>query len=162
MKLLVVCSVASALALAGCGSDDASDYLPKAGSPWVRTTDGAQNQMMTAMFMDLANPGSKDIKLISADCSSVAGVTEVHEMVKKDGKMVMQKVENGVVVPKESHLHMKPGGHHIMLMKLKKPIPVGEEVTCTLSFDTGKTIEVKATARKATADDEKYEGEHEH
>jgi hypothetical protein len=34
---------------------------------------------------------------------------------------------------------LKPGGYHVMLMKLTRPLAAGDEVTLTLDFSDGTT-----------------------
>lgn len=117
---------------------------------------------MTALFAELTNPTSEDITLTSADCGDVAGKIEIHEVVEADGKMVMQEVEGGHVVPAESHLHMAPGGPHVMLMDLTRELPVGsEEITCTLMFDNDQKLEVTAPIKAFAHDQESYHS-HDH
>lgn len=147
------------LVTAGCSS--ASPEVKAPGilieDAWVRTTDGAKDQTMTALFAGLTNPGSSDLSLTKADCSAVAGKTEIHEMVKgDDGKMMMREAVNGVTVPKESHIHLKPGGYHVMLMQLKQQLPVGEEVSCDLTFSDGVTKTVKAPVKVFTEEEDHY------
>ncbi|MDO4784502.1 MAG: copper chaperone PCu(A)C [Propionibacteriaceae bacterium] len=159
MKRSVAALAIPLVLAAGCAST--APKVKAAGivveKPWVRTTDGATNQTMTALFADLTNPTASDISLTSADCGSVAGKTEIHEMVKgEDGKMMMREAASGALVPKESHLHMKPGGYHVMLMMLKKELPVGDEVTCTLKFSDGATKEVKAPVKEFTEEEDHY------
>ena len=123
---------------------------------WVRTTEGATNQTMTGAFMDLTNPGDDPVTLVSAT-TDVAGMTEIHEMVPgPDGKAVMRKAEKGAVVPAGSHLHLVPGGFHVMLMKLAKPLPIGDEVTITLTFSNGQTTTVTAPVKKFTEEEDTY------
>lgn len=123
---------------------------------WVRTTDAAKDQSMTALFGTVVNPSEQTVKLTAADCSSVAGMTQIHEMVSVNGKMVMQEAKGGVDVPAGSHLHLKPGGYHVMLMQLNKKLPVGDEVTCTLSFSTGQQIKVTSSVKKFTEEEDHY------
>lgn len=148
------------LAAVGCGAQGAPVATPSmlgigAEGAWVRTTDGSQNPMMTALFLTIANPTKDDVVLKSANCAD-AGKTEIHEMVSKDGKMVMQEAPNGVTVKAGTHEHLKPGGNHVMLMQLKKKLPVGEQVTCTLTFDNGKTLEVLAPVKVYTEEEDHY------
>lgn len=158
MRRHIALGVLPLLVLAGCSSASTATKAPSIiiENPWVRTTDGATNTTMTALFATLTNPGSSDITLTKADCSEVAGKTEVHEMVKVDGKMVMQEAKNGAVVPKEGHLHMKPGSYHVMLMMLKKPLPVGTEVHCSLTFSDGVTKDVTAPVKVFTEEEDHY------
>lgn len=159
MKRSVAALAIPLLMATGCAS---SAPKVKAASivvekPWIRTTDDATNKTMTALFADLTNPTANDISLTSADCGSVAGKTEIHEMVKgDDGKMMMREATSGALIPKESHLHMKPGGYHVMLMMLKKELPIGDEVTCTLKFSDGVTKEVKAPVKEFTEEEDHY------
>lgn len=157
MKRIATLALLSLLALVGCSTTPAATAPGVIiENPWVRTTDGAKDMTMTALFASISNPGSTDITLTSADCSEVAGMTQIHEMVMVDGKMVMQEAKGGAVVPKESHLHLKPGGFHVMLMKLKKALPVGTEVSCTLSFSNGETKSVKAPVKVFTEEEDHY------
>lgn len=40
-----------------------------------------------------------------------------------------------VEIPMHDTLEMKPGGYHIMLMGLAKPLNKGEEIEITLTFE---------------------------
>ncbi|WP_460770816.1 copper chaperone PCu(A)C [Mariniluteicoccus flavus] len=123
--------------------------------PWVRSTEGSKDTSMTAAFMNLTNPGDKDISVTRAE-SAVAGRVEVHEMVTVDGKMVMREAKNGVVVKAGKHEHLAPGGPHIMLMQLKQPLKVGEEVTVTVHFSDGSQQVLKAPVKKFTEEQDTY------
>ena len=43
--------------------------------------------------------------------------------------------------------HFEPGGYHVMLIDLVKPLEVGQTVPVTLTFAKAGTIEVTATVR---------------
>ena len=158
MKTWMFPAVAVTLLLGACGSpsDDATSGVI-AASPWVRTTDDSERPDMTALFVNLTNPTSADITLTGADCGDVAGKVEIHEMAKVDGEMVMRQAKDGIVVPKESHEHLAPGGPHVMLMDLTRELPAGgEEVSCTLTFDDGQEIEVLAPVKEFTEEQDTY------
>ena len=96
-----------ALVLVGCSSPNAAPPAAPQVSvegAWTRTTTGAKDPTMTAVFLTIVNPGSADVRLVGADCAR-AGVVQIHDMVTVDGRLVMQQVEGGVVVPSGSHLH---------------------------------------------------------
>lgn len=124
---------------------------------WVKATDGK----MTGMFGELKNPGKTDIVLVSGKSES-AGMIELHEVVTKDGKKVMQKVEKGFTIPAGGSLKLAPGQDHIMLMKMTKPVKAGDSVTVTLTDKAGKTYDVKGTAKAAAAGSEPYDKGHDH
>ena len=158
MKNLLVPTAAAVLLLGACGSSaEGSPTGVITADAWVRTTDGAERPDMTALFVNMTNPTSEDITLISADCGDVAGMVEVHEMAMVDGEMVMRRAENGILVPKESHEHLAPGGPHVMLMKLARELPAGgEEVSCTLTYDNGQEIDVIAPVKEFTEEQDTY------
>lgn len=155
-----LCVIALAgFTLVGCsGASEEPSQTPGiiVESPWVRTTDDATDPSMTALFATLTNPSAADITLLSADCSAVAEMTQVHEMVDVDGQLVMQEAAGGALVPKESHLHLTPGGTHVMLMGLKTELPAGDEVSCSLEFDNGQSIDVTAPVKVFTEEEDHY------
>ncbi|GAA1701742.1 copper chaperone PCu(A)C [Kribbella yunnanensis] len=161
MKLLAATiAVALPVLLSSCGT--AATPQPAAAAPgvlvedaWVRATVGTKDKSMTAAFMSLTNPGGADVKLISAT-SPVAGLVQLHEMTKKDGKMVMQEKAGGVTVPATSHAHLTPGGDHIMLMNLKNPLKPGDEVPLTLKFSDNTTHDLKLPVKAFTEEEEHY------
>ena len=144
-------------ALAGCAGGAPQAAVPGiiVESPWVRATEGTQDPTMTGAFMSLTNPGDTDITLVSAS-SEVAGMTQIHEMVKQGDTMVMQEAAGGAVVPAGSHLHLKPGGYHVMLMKLKKPLAIGDQVAITLTFSDGTSQTITAPVKEFTEEEDHY------
>ena len=158
MKMSLVPVVAASLLLGAC-SAAAEGNAPGviAADGWVRTTDGSQRPDMTAVFVNLTNPGDTDITLSSAQCTDVAEVVEIHEMADVDGEMVMREAAEGIVVPHGSHEHLAPGGPHIMLMGLHRELPAGgEEISCTLTFDHGQEIEILAPVKEFTEEQDTY------
>ncbi len=105
---------------------------------WARPS--VPGQTATGAFMTLA---AKDgAKLVSV-ASPVAGVAEVHEM-KMDGDvMKMRAVQGGVDLPAGKAVALKPGGYHIMLMNLKRPLTKGATIPMTLVFKDAKGAESK-------------------
>jgi copper(I)-binding protein len=113
---------------------------------WVRAT--VSGQKATGAFMKItAKEGAKLI----ASSSPAAGVTEVHEMKMDGGVMKMRAVEGGLDLPAGKAVELKPGGYHVMLIDLVKPLEKGATVPVTLTVvgKDGKksTLEVKAEVR---------------
>lgn len=155
--LLAVCLSVLLGATASCSAPSAaSSPQVSVEDAWVRTTDDTTMPTMTAAFMTLVNPSDHPITLVSAT-SDAAGMTQLHEMVQgADGKMLMQEAKAGVAVPAGSHAHLTPGGYHVMLMDLKHPLPVGDEVRFVLTFDTGQTVDVLAPVKVFTEEEDHY------
>ncbi|MCM3631688.1 copper chaperone PCu(A)C, partial [Paenibacillus glycanilyticus] len=95
-----------------------------------------------------ANPGEADVKLTSAECAD-AKVVQLHEVVMKDSTPIMEEIKEGIAVPAGSQAELVPGGHHIMLMMLKRRLAVGDQVTITLHFSDGGSLVVKAPVKES-------------
>jgi periplasmic copper chaperone A len=121
---------------------------------WARTT--VPGASVSAAYMHIKSKSA--VKLIKAE-STLAGMTEIHQMSMKDGVMNMSAVD-AVEVPAGKLVDLKPGGLHIMLMQLKQPIRKGEEVPLKLTFEDANkktfVMDVKAKAQ------EKDSGGHKH
>ena len=63
------------------------------------------------------------------------------------GTMTMQEVDQ-IMIPADSTVKLEPGGYHIMLIDLVKPLETGSTVKVTLEFESGKTMTVKAVVKK--------------
>lgn len=105
----------------------------KIENAWVRAP--APGQAVVGGFLDITSSQS-DASLVSAS-SPVAEVTELHEMSMKDAVMIMRPVPY-IRLPKGQTIRLAPGGLHIMLIDLKKPLKAGDRVALTLKILSGK------------------------
>ena len=99
-------------------------------SAWARPT--VAGQMGTGAFMHLT---SKDGARLLSAASDVAGVVEIHEMAMEGNVMRMRPIPN-LDLPPGSTVELKPGGHHMMLMDLKRPLATGEKIKVELRLET--------------------------
>ncbi|MDP3124813.1 MAG: copper chaperone PCu(A)C, partial [Thiobacillus sp.] len=70
-----------------------------------------------------------------------------------DGDVMRMREVQALDLPKGKTVALQPGGFHIMLMNLKKPIAAGEIIPLTLVIESGgkrQNVEVKAEARAAS------------
>ncbi|MGC4772262.1 copper chaperone PCu(A)C [Micromonospora sp. DT44] len=163
----VALAVAAALLVTGatgCGSSDSSSAAPPSPSvsadapagvvtvrdPWVKAADKG----MTAAFGTLVNDGDTDVTLTGVATS--ASPMELHEMAMKDGKMVMQQKQGGIVIKARSSHALEPGGDHLMLMNLARPVRAGDQLAVTLTFADGRTQQFTAVAKPFTGAQESY------
>ena len=91
-----------------------------------------------AAYVSLMNHGADD-RLLSVS-TPAAKSAEIHKSEVVDGVMKMEPV-GALDLPMHGMIEMKPGGYHIMLMGLTKPLAKGDEIELTLTFE--KTGEVK-------------------
>ncbi|MBK8758621.1 MAG: copper chaperone PCu(A)C [Actinomycetales bacterium] len=169
-----------AAGLAGCGSSSTSAPAGTTGataakSPavatgpvtlvngWVRSKDAmattatgmAGDMSMTGVFGMLTNTTDKEIT-VTGGSSPVAGMVEVHETVKNAaGVMVMQPKAGGFVIPAKGTFELKPGGNHIMLMKMSGMPKIGTSVQLTLTTSAGPAT-LTIPVRNFAGGDENY------
>ncbi len=111
---------------------------------WARAT--MPGQKVSAAYMQIRSDA--DARLVGASSSAVPRV-EVHEM-KMDGDVMRMREVKAIDLPKGKTVSLEPGGYHIMLMNLPKPIAAGEVIPLTLVIESGgkkQSVEVKAEAR---------------
>lgn len=134
--------LAAALALLAIGPAAAHEF--KSGPievvhPWARATPPAAK--VGGGYAEIRNDGSEPDRLVSVT-AEVAGRVEIHEMGVKDGIMTMRAVEGGVPVPASGTAALAPGGYHLMLLELKRPLKAGESFAGTMTFEKAGTIPV--------------------
>ena len=115
---------------------------PSVSNVWVKTT--TPGSTVSAAYMQIKS--AVPLKLIKAE-STAAGIVEIHDMKMKDGVMEMKALDV-LDVPVGKNIELKPGGTHVMLMNVKKPIYKGDKVPLVLTF-TGadkKPVVVKLEA----------------
>lgn len=118
---------------------------------WVRGT--VAGQKATGMF---AQVDSKSGGKLVAASSPVAGVVEIHEMA-MDGTTMKMRAVPSLDLPAGKVVDLKPGGYHVMLMDLKRPLKAGERVTLELRIETKdkrlvtQPIEVEVATRAPAA-----------
>ena len=112
---------------------------------WVRGTVPAQK--ITGAFLTLES--SEDAKVVGVS-SSVAKTAEIHESGMDHGTMRMKAVDF-VALPAGKRIELKPGGYHVMLVDLIRPLAVGDMVPLTFTVEDSRgkrsTFEVKAEVR---------------
>jgi len=107
--------------------------------PWARATPaGARTG---AVYMTLANKTSASDRLTAAS-SDVAAEVQIHEMSVVNGIMKMRQLTDGLAIPAGGSVTLKPGGYHVMLIGLKKPLAAGETFPLTLTFEKAGNISV--------------------
>ncbi|MEL7229358.1 MAG: copper chaperone PCu(A)C [Pseudomonadota bacterium] len=134
---------ALAFTLAGTTAAFAHDY--KLGDlvidhPVARAT--APGAKVGAGYVTIMNKGNKDAFLVGG-AADFAGLVEIHEGKIENGVMTMKAFENGLIIPAGETATMKPGGNHVMFMKLKKPLQEGETLPVTLRFKKAGEVKVE-------------------
>ncbi len=113
----------------------------KIENAWIR--EPAPGQKVVGGFLDITS--QKGGALIGAS-SPVAGLVELHEMKMDNGVMLMRPLQK-IDLPKGQTVKLEPGGLHLMLEDLKRPLKAGDKVPLTLKIRRGEKVEkVKVSA----------------
>jgi periplasmic copper chaperone A len=106
--------------------------------PWARPAPATAKT--GAAYLRIVNNGKVADQLLSVS-TPAAGRAELHTHMHDRGVMRMQKMEK-VELPAGGTVDFKPGGLHVMLFELQKPLHVGFGFPLTLSFAKAGTVEV--------------------
>jgi hypothetical protein len=122
--------------------------------PWSRATPIKTG----GAYMTLRNNGTRPDRLMKV-ASPLAEKGEIHETRIEGGMAMMRRVDGIEIKPRGGTAQLKPGGLHVMLMGLQRPLKEGERIKLVLTFERAGTIEVEARVEKAGA---AAPGDHQH
>lgn len=123
LPLLSAMFIASIL-ISACSKQDSIEIK----NQWARASNDGQD--VSAAYMTIVS--NEDTSLIAID-SDVADVIEIHSMSMENGVMKMRMLDTlDLIAGKPTELI--PGGFHLMLFDLKKPLTAGKEAHFTLHF----------------------------
>lgn len=110
---------------------------------WVRAT--VPGQPVAAAYLKIRSAQTAELIAVS---TLVTARAEIHEMRMEGGIMRMRPVTR-LALPAGETVELKPGGYHLMLMDIVKPLRPGEVVPITLVIEgpDNKPQEVKIEAK---------------
>jgi copper(I)-binding protein len=111
--------------------------------PWAR----ASFVSTSATFMQLKNNQEQEDTLIGA-ASDICEIVELHTHIKEGDIMRMRPLKGGIKLAANHTVSLKPGGLHIMLMGLKRPLLEGEHISLKLHFQKAGIISLRTPIRK--------------
>ena len=107
-------------------------------SPWARALPPVVK--VGAAYLTIANKGAHDDILISVR-SDIAERVELHEHTTEGGMMRMRQMQE-VHIPAGADITFAPGGKHLMLIGLRKPLAASTHFTLTLVFASAGEVSV--------------------
>lgn len=113
---------------------------------WARAA--AEEGMSSVVYLTIVNRGGDDA--LTRARTPVATAAVLHQTRNDGGVMRMLDVA-GIPVPSGQRVALKPGGYHIMLVGLQKPLKPGDTFPVSLSFAHAGTLIVQAHVLKAGA-----------
>ena len=156
-KLIAIFAILfSTFTLSSCSAPEPKAEAPKTGiiieDAWVRASEySAAAGGMTGVFAKITNKGDHTITLIGGE-TDIAKMVQTHEV--KDG--MMQEKKGGIEIHVGQTVVLQPGGLHVMLMNLTKPIVAGDKISFTFKFDKADPQTFTLTAKESNGGDETY------
>ena len=92
-------------------------------------------------YMTITNTGGTDDRLVAAS-SPRAATVQIHEMKMDNDVMIMRELAGGLAIPAGKTIELKPGGYHLMFMKVAAPFLQGQTVRTSLKFEKAGTAEI--------------------
>lgn len=135
MSLVFIAAAARGDGGAAAGDIRVSDAWSRATPPGIE---------IGAAYFVVRNGGESD-RLLQAE-SSVAERAELHITTTRDGVTRMRR-EHAVEIPSEGETAFAPGGRHVMLRGLKRPLRDGDAFPLALTFEDTGTLEVQVQVR---------------
>jgi len=139
--------------LAGAGGALAMQAPGERGQPvavrdaWVRVSTARRTS--SSGYCRLENRTGKPIALVGITADGV-GSAQVHTMTDQNGQMSMHPVAK-ITIPPHGAVDLSPGGTHIMLTDITRPLAMGSTLELRFTFDDGRTQTVRAVVRPLDA-----------
>ena len=114
----------------------------KIENAWMRS---ANKGMNTALYFDINNLSLKEYELVDVS-SGIAKVVQIHETYKQGENLGMRKVES-ITIKGRNTFHLAPGGFHVMVIRLKENLKVGDKKEFTLTFKNHEKIKIMAVVK---------------
>lgn len=141
--------VAALLLLASCSPDSGNPQI-EISDAWVRPT--VSSGQMSAGYAVIANKGSGADRLVGVSSDVAARIT-LHESSNDGGIARMRPLPDGIAVEGGDTAMLTPGGNHLMLEGLKRPLAAGESIEVKLRFERSGVKVMTAEVRNAPAGD---------
>ena len=109
---------------------------------WARVTPSGTG----SVYMKIKNNGNSEDKLLSAS-SDKAGMVMIHRSIREGNISKMIHIHDGIAIPGNSEVSLKPGDYHIMLMNLDKNLSLGDKISVVLNFEKNNSLEIMPVAK---------------
>lgn len=138
---------------------DSSKDIVSITDAWVRSTNAGQE--VGAAYMTLTSAEDASLSSVTSD---VSNSVEIHSMSMENGVMKMRMLDKLALTARKPYA-LAPGGYHLMLFDLKKPLTAGEQVNFVLYFETKNKLKfsqkIKVMVQSAATDDNSH-SQHQH
>jgi len=123
--------------VAGAHSHEKGDIQVR--HPWSRAT--PPGAMVAVGYMEIRNTGAQPDRLIAAS-TPVAKSVEMH-VTQREGEVMKMRQVKDFEIPARERITLRPGGSHLMLVGLERPLKKGERITMRLRFEHAGELQVE-------------------
>lgn len=131
------------LMAAGCSA------APAAAPPTLTVADAwmrpAAAGGTSAAYLTITNAGAADT-LLAVHCT-IAGSVMIHQTTTDASGMTGMSMLDNLPVPAGTTVSLKPGGLHVMVTGLTRPLAAGERIELQLVFEHAGSVTVAAAVR---------------
>lgn len=110
--------------------------------PWARASAGAATTGVAYVTLQ----GGAQADALTGASTPIAAAAQAHETIDDNGVMRMRAVPV-VPIPPGQTVTFAPGGYHIMLTGLKRPLTAGQAFALTLTFAHAAPVTVDVPVR---------------
>jgi copper(I)-binding protein len=115
-------------------------------SAWIR--EAPPSAPALAGYMVIENSGAAPRKLIGATSAAFEAVELHRSMIENDvARMVRQATVS--IPPAGGQVKLKPGGHHLMMIKPLRVLRAGDKASIVLMFDGDEQLKVRVPVVRA-------------
>ena len=134
-----------------CTPAGAHDYRLGELSIAHPTSRPAAKGMNGVGYLSISNAGETADVLVAVE-TPAAAKAEIHTSSTAGGVARMSRLEGGLPIPAKGAAKLEPGGAHVMLLKLKQPLAVGDKVPATLVFKNAGRVKVEFAVERGVPD----------
>ena len=110
--------------------------------PWSKPTPPLSEYGVA--YFNVSNSGQKDDVLLEIEIpDEIAKSASIHDVIHDGDMMRMREVTHGKKIPAGSTIKFQPGGSHIMLEGLPKPLKLNDKFTIELVFANAGNVPVE-------------------
>ena len=115
---------------------------PVVRDAWIRPAGAGENG---AVYLTLENADTVDLQLVGITTPAATTAT-LHESVTTGGTTTMTPRPD-VLVVRGATVSMRPGGLHVMLTGLTRPLATGDSIAISLNFAGGRSAAAYARVK---------------
>ena len=135
--------IAALLLVTACSSGSAGGIT--VSGVWARPSLGSAEP--TAAYLTITSTSGQADRLVSVS-SPIAGAVEIHQTTTDATGMTGMDAMSGIDIAPGATVTLDPGGMHLMVTGLTKPLKPGDTLELHLVFQRAGTIVVSAEVRQ--------------